>query len=135
MKKLVLFSLALSGCHNLSILTSFSKFEAYCFEKSGSAIFSNPISRQTKEIHLEGAGLNRQEVMLVGTIKDLNGEKTFFSLVDREGEILIDLTQYYDMTKNLDIKPGETVRILGSVKNGGNRLPFISARALTKIKG
>ncbi len=135
MKKIVIFSFLLCGCKNLSIFGSFSKFEAYCFEKSGSAFFSNPVSRQTREIHLEGAGLSRQDVILSGVVKNLNPEKTFFSLVDPDGEILVDLTQYYDMTKDIGVKTGEKVRVLGAVKNGGNRLPFISARALTKVKG
>ena len=74
-------------------------------------------------------------MIFVGSVKNLNPENTFFSLVDGDGEILVDLTHYYDMTKNVAVKTGDKVRILGAVKYGGNRLPFISARALTKVKG
>ena len=122
----ILFSIfLLTACSESSV----SSVDDLVFQLTGGTLFSDPITVNSKDIHLDSGHLIGQGVVYKGEIVNLGGYQTHFVLGDSLGRMIIVLTNINDeKIKKLEV--GQKLKVLGVVERKSKGYPYINASAL-----
>ena len=132
-RNVVLFScLTCYGC-NFQVESIPKTIDLNSFSWIGSTLFADPPTVSMKEVHLESTLLLGREVIVEGKVIELGDFGTYLVLADEGARMLVVITEIGE----LELRPEDigqaNIRVLGSVNNGKKGLPYIQARAYTKV--
>ena len=124
--------LLFGGC-NVNVDGVPHKIDLKSFSWMGTTFFSDPPQVSMKEVHLESTLLLGRDVIVQGKVVELGDFSTYIVVADNSARMLVVLTELGEM----QLKAGDVgrteVKVLGSVNNGKKGLPYIQARAYTKV--
>lgn len=130
--KLAFLLVFVSGCDGTFNLAN--KIDRSMFSCCGTTIFSSPEKITMKEVHLDSGGMVGKEIIVEGSV--VNVDKHFSHLVmsDESARMLVVLTQLHSVDQYLNKGTPQVLRVLGSVERGKKGLPFVQAHSIKPVE-
>lgn len=125
------FGLCLSGCYDGTA----KWIDRIGFELVGGTLVESPSLVTLKQIHFDVGSILGQSVVVSGSLVRMGEFGTHLLLEDDSARLLVVMTDLDPRSSWVRTRPGQRVRILGTVERGKKGLPYLQARAVGPIEG
>ncbi len=125
-------ALPLFGCQSIDEVSR--GLDAWSFSHTGGTVFSSPFQVTTKQLHFDTGELFGKDIILEGDVDYFGESFTHLLVSDKEGKMLVVMTDLTDSYQEFQKVKSAKVRVLGRLERGKKGLPYLMARSVDTLE-
>ena len=106
------------------------RIDSWAFGTFGIQLFDCYVPMGLKDVHLDGAGLLNQSILVEGKVSVVDSLGAHMILMDERARMLVDVSKLESLAVKALVRQGDMIRVHGKVKTGEKGNYYLVANAI-----